>query len=76
MIFEMIAGKLKHNSQGRYEIPGATYFTSGEAIELFLDEQWIKGRIEYSHKVEDYYFLNEDEGIYVYHLTGILARCI
>lgn len=72
----MKKGMLKHNSQGRYEIPGITYFTSGEAIELFLDYQWVKGRIEYSHKYEDYYFVNEDEGIYVYSLAGTLARCI
>lgn len=72
----MRKGVLKHNSQGRYEISGITYFTSGEAIELFLDHQWVKGRIEYSYKYQDYYFINEDEGIYMYSLAGKLARCI
>lgn len=70
----MKEGYLQHNSQGRYEIPNTTYFTCGEPIEIFYDNMWIAGRIEYSHKHGDYYFLNEEEGIYIYNLIGIKAR--
>ncbi|EKQ56323.1 MULTISPECIES: DUF5348 domain-containing protein [unclassified Clostridium] len=70
----MREGYLQHNSQGRYEIPGVTYFTSGERIEIFYDDVWISGRIEYSQREMEYYFLNEEEGIYVYDLSGIKAR--
>lgn len=70
----MREGHLKHNSQGRYEIPNVTYFTSGEPIEIFYDNMWISGRIEYSQKTRDYYFLNEEEGIYIYDLSGVKAR--
>lgn len=70
----MKQGYLQHNSQGRYTIPG-TYFTSGESIEILVDGFWTKGRIEYSHKDEDYYFISED-GIEVHGLTGMQARAV
>jgi hypothetical protein len=70
----MREGYLEYNSLGRYEIPGVTYFTSGEPIEIFYDDVWISGRIEYSLSKGDYYFLNEEEGIYIYNLSGIRAR--
>lgn len=67
-------GFLKKNEQGRYSFSDGYYFTSGDTIEIFTDDVWIKGRIEYSQKEEDYYFLNEDEGIYIYSLDGLKAR--
>lgn len=69
----MKEGFLKHNNQGRYEIPNVTYFTSGEPIELAVDGVWTKGRIEYSHSDSDYYFIAED-GTQVHGLTGMQAR--
>lgn len=70
----MREGYLQYNYQGRYEIPGVTYFTSGESIEVFYNDTWISGIIDYSLSKGDYYFLNEDEGIYIYDLSGIKAR--
>ncbi|MZK53147.1 DUF5348 domain-containing protein [Clostridium beijerinckii] len=70
----MREGYLQHNDQGRYEIPNITYFTSGEPIQLLVNGNWIMGRIEYSHSKGDYYFLNEEERIYIYNLSGIKAR--
>lgn len=69
----MKEGYLQHNSQGRYEIPNVTYFTSGEPIEIVVDGVWTKGRIEFSHSDKDYYFIAED-GNQVHGLTGIQAR--
>lgn len=69
----MREGYLQHNSQGRYEIPGATYFTSGEPIEVLVDGVWTKGRMEYSHKDQDYYFIAND-GTQIHGLTGMQAR--
>lgn len=69
----MREGYLQHNSQGRYEIANATYFTSGEPIEILVDGIWTKGRMEYSHKDEDYYFIAED-GFQVHGLSGVKVR--
>lgn len=68
------AGILTHNSQGKYSFLDGYYFTSGEPIEIFYDNEWLQGRIEYSHKYEDYYFCIDDEGIYIYDLQGLKAR--
>lgn len=65
-------GTLRHNSSGRYELEDEYYFTSGEPIEIFVNDTWLKGRIEYSHDHEDYYFLGEHGNIY--NLTGMKAR--
>ncbi|SHH36719.1 DUF5348 domain-containing protein [Clostridium grantii] len=69
-------GKLKHNSQGRYALEDNYYFTSGEPIEIFDtdDNTWLQGIIEYSHKYQDYYFCNDEDGIYIYDLLGWKAR--
>lgn len=70
----MKLGILTHNDYGRYEIKGQSYFTSGESLELYVDGLWIKGRMEYSQKKKDYYFISVDE-VHTYDLTGIKARC-
>lgn len=67
-------GILRHNSQGRYALEDGYYFTSGEPIEIFYDDEWLKGRIEYSHTLQDYYFCIEEEGIYINKLNGLRAR--
>lgn len=67
-------GILKCNDQGRYSFEDGYYFTSGDPIEIFVDGEWVKGRIEYSHRYEDYYFLKEDEDIYIYDIDGLEAR--
>lgn len=67
-------GFLKKNEQGRYSFSDGYYFTSGDRIEIFADDIWIRGHIEYSQKEEDYYFVRECEGIYIYNLNGVEAR--
>lgn len=67
-------GILHHNSQARYSFSDGYYFTSGEPIEIFYDDIWLKGRIEYSQHYQDYYFYNGSEGIYIYDLEGLKAR--
>ncbi|MCS6132109.1 hypothetical protein DWV13_10805 [Clostridium botulinum] len=71
----MKLGILRHNELGRDEMEDGTYFTSGDSIEIFKNNKWIKGRVEYSHETSDYYFLNECDGIYIYDLQGVKARC-
>lgn len=71
----MKCGILKHNKQGRYGIEPNIYFTSGEPIEIQINDKWIEGRIEYSHKNSDYYFINEMKGVCIQNLQGIKARC-
>lgn len=68
------SGILRHNEQGRYTFEDGYYFTSGDLIEIFYDGEWLKGRVEYSNKLQDYYFLIEEEGIYVNNLNGLKAR--
>ncbi|NOW85578.1 hypothetical protein B0H39_003459 [Clostridium beijerinckii] len=69
----MKEGYLQHNSQGRYEIPNVTYFTSGEPVQILVDDIWTNGRMEFSHSDGDYYFI-ADDGTEVHGLTGIKAR--
>lgn len=70
----MKVGILKQNKCGRYEIETGAYATSGSSVEIFKFNRWIKGRIGYSHKTEDYYFLNNEDKIYIYNLEGVKAR--
>ena len=67
-------GTLQHNGEGRYSISDGYYWTSGEPIEIFFEGEWLKGRIEYSHEYKDYYFCNDEKGIYVYDLASLQAR--
>lgn len=51
-------GYIRHNSDGRYELPSGRYFTSGSSCEIltedYNDEQyWVYTNIE--HNGEDYY---------------------
>lgn len=67
-------GILEHNLQGRYCFKDGYYFTSGDSLEIYYDEMWLLGRIEYSHEYKDYYFCNDKEGIYIYDINGLKAR--
>ena len=69
----MKEGYLQHNSQGRYEIPNASYFTSGEPVQILVDGIWTNGRMEFSHSNGDYYFI-ADDGTEAHGLTGMQAR--
>ncbi|NRT76355.1 hypothetical protein BJV41_000837 [Clostridium beijerinckii] len=40
-----------------------------------MDDTWTKGRIEYSHKDKDYYFIADDVE-QVHGLIGIKARAL
>jgi hypothetical protein len=57
-------GKLVLNSQGRFNLDTAQelYFTCGSPLEMFIDNEWYRGRVESDGK--DYYFYNyEGENI-------------
>ena len=69
----MREGHLQHNSQGRYEIPNVTYFTSGEQVQISVDGIWTNGRMEFSHLDGDYYFI-ADDGTESHGLSGMKAR--
>ena len=53
-------GTLLLNSQGRYNLDTMPefYFTCGNVLELLIDEEWHRGRVEHSNN--DYYFCNYD----------------
>ncbi|MED5052582.1 DUF5348 domain-containing protein [Anoxybacillus rupiensis] len=50
-------GHIRHNSQGRYELPSGRYLTSGSSCEILHQysdrEYWLYTQIE--HNGEDYY---------------------
>lgn len=52
-------GFIKHNSDGRYELPNGQYLTSGSPCEILVNDDidnsqyWVRTRIE--HNGEDYY---------------------
>ena len=59
-------GYLQMDESGRYEVRDQldnymTYFTSGDAMELYLNGGWHKGRVEFSKKYGGYYFLDEND---------------
>ena len=64
---------------GRFELLNSdydyiTYFTCGDKIEVnFINEGWIKGRIEHSEKMGGYYFLSDNDKKY-YLYDGYAAR--
>ena len=57
---EVKEGILLLNSQGRYNLDTMPefYFTCGNPLEILVDEEWHRGRIE--HADSDYYFWNYD----------------
>lgn len=72
----MIEGTLAKNSIGRWEF--ADYeLTSGEAVEVFVAEQWIRGRIEYLHSSQEYQLIvssGPDSETFLMLHTGMQAR--
>ncbi|WP_319204834.1 DUF5348 domain-containing protein [uncultured Ilyobacter sp.] len=53
-----LEGKLVLNSQGRFNLDTAQelYFTCGSPIEILIDGEWYRGRVESDGS--DYYFYN------------------
>lgn len=77
-MFKMINGILQKNEGGRYDLIDQdgnvnTYFTSGDLIEIYNGDKWIKGRIEYDHDFNDYYFYNSS-GRHIRLYDGMKAR--
>lgn len=73
-------GYLKKNDDGRYELINSdgkyiTYFTSGEPIEIWNGTIWMRGRIEYNHDIQDYYFYNPN-GRHISLHDGLKARMV
>lgn len=65
----MHQGNIYRNEQGRFALDDGYYWTCGDAMELFYDNEWLKGRIEYS---TDYYFTDDDCIIYL--ANGMFAK--
>ncbi|MEG2338161.1 MAG: DUF5348 domain-containing protein [Clostridium sp.] len=65
----MHEGRIFKNQAGRYALEDGFYWTSGDAMELFYDGEWLKGRVEHS---TDYYFTDDDCTIPLE--TGMLAK--
>lgn len=55
-----IEGTLLLNSQGRFNLDTVknTYFTCGSPIEVFIGDEWYRGRVE--NENGDYYFYSYD----------------
>lgn len=72
----MIEGVLTKNDIGRWEFAHVE-LTSGDAVEVFVAEQWVRGRIEYLHGSEAYALIvssgPDSETFLVLH-TGMQAR--
>lgn len=66
-------GILRHNSDGRYELPSGDYFTSGSTIEILTDKWgdplWVVTAIE--HNGKDYYAVELGRD---YSIDGKMAR--
>lgn len=49
----MREGALSKNEIGRWEF-GGLELTSGSVVEVLLAGQWVRGRIEYLHDLQEY----------------------
>lgn len=67
----MKEGVLRKNQQGRYSLEDGYYWTCGDYMELYYDDEWLKGRVEADSRGE-YYFTDEDCTVYLH--NGLLAR--
>jgi len=69
-------GILTKNDIGRWEFDELE-LTSGDAVEVFVAEQWVRGRIEYLHGSQAYALIissgPDSETFLVLH-TGMQAR--
>lgn len=69
----MKEGKLYKNSSGRYQLKGdSLYFTCGDTMQTYNEDEgkWIRGRVE--HGDFDYYWTNDDYDIPLQ--EGMLVR--
>ena len=53
----MHEGRLIKRSDGRYALDDGWYWTCGDYMELYYDNEWLVGRVEYS---TGYYFTDGD----------------
>lgn len=67
----MHQGTIYKNQQGRFTLDDGYYWTCGDAMELYYDDEWLNGRVEADSRGE-YYFTDDDCIIYLQ--NGILAR--
>jgi hypothetical protein len=67
----MTVGKLKKNSNGRYELVDFE-FTSGSRMELLIGGNWIKGYIEVWN--DSYHWFSKPEGVPVLLQNGLTVR--
>ena len=72
----MTEGTLTKSDIGRWEF-AEHELTSGEPVEVFVAEQWVRGRIEYLHASQEYQLVvssgPDSETFLVLH-TGMQAR--
>lgn len=69
-------GTLKRNDLGRWEYADLE-LTNGDAVEVFVAEQWIRGRIEFLHGSQAYQLVissGPDSETYLMLHTGMQAR--
>lgn len=60
-----VEGTLRQRDDGRFEMVDVngnyiTYFTCGDPLELFWEDKWFSGRVEYTQ--ERGYYLYGDKG--------------
>jgi hypothetical protein len=72
----MREGTLTKNEIGRWEFAHVE-LTSGDGVEVFVAEQWVRGRIEYLHGSQEYQLIissGPDSETYLMLHTGMQAR--
>ncbi len=62
---------LRKNDSGRWEI-GGQELTSGNPVEIQIDDYWVCGVIEHWH--DNYYWFSRRDGVPVVLHSGIYAR--
>ena len=69
----MRVGHLRENSYGRYALEDGYYWTCGDSMEIYVDDEeiWLEGRVE-ADSSGRYYFTDDDCVIYLH--NGLLVR--
>lgn len=70
----MKEGMLYRNAEGHFALDEATYWTGGEPISIFEedDQEWLDGTVE-KDEFGEYYFTNGFLVVYLY--EGLPVKC-
>ena len=73
-----VEGTLRQRDDGRFEMVDIngnyiTYFTCGDPLELFWEDKWFSGRVEYTDD-RGYYLLNTEKNLTLWEGDKVMVK--